>query len=454
MGDDDRRVRAYHATGRTEEDGESFFSSLCLASNEVLRAAKRARCPGGCGSTRRYYCGTCRVWVGALALALHDDEHKIQTATLADTTATSVVTSSKDTTTTTTTTTHAASSSVTATATATATAVPTSRSSLPPPRVALPLEIVLVKHRHEPDTKSTAVHVALLAPECARIVDFPFVADDESITTAYSPSSSTSPPPQCGTTTTFAAPAAPAAATTTAAAAAAGMTTATTTAAAPQPFLFNPATTVLVFPDEDAPSSDIPGGCDLRHVRTAVFLDARWHQTRAMMQDPQLAALPRIRLGGSGSKSGSESGLVTYFWRTQRGRRNSDLATVEAVYHFVRQVTAAQELLLSSLAAAASTTATTTTATPPPAKASKHCSDDNAVYDGRYDNLLWLFAHQYRTVQAAYRENPARRARSNSKLNQLGYIDYYGSDSGNSGGGGGGDNNSSCGGSDGGVFVK
>ncbi|KAG8179889.1 hypothetical protein JTE90_017421 [Oedothorax gibbosus] len=59
------------------------------------------------------------------------------------------------------------------------------------------------------------------------------------------------------------------------------------------------------------------------------------------------------------------------FWRPQRGKPETHLATVEALYYFVRDVFA----LSTSLA-----------------------------YDGRYDNLLFFFRHTHRQLRQVYRD--------------------------------------------------
>ena len=115
--------------------------------------------------------------------------------------------------------------------------------------------------------------------------------------------------------------------------------------------------TVLVFPDSSARSvanlsSEMATAG--RPLRRALFLDCTWNQCRRLLDSDQLRGLRCVQLHEH----------ETRFWRYQRGKPRTHLATIEAVYYFVREL---QE--------------------------SRH-----GAYDGEFDDLLFFFDHFYRTV--------------------------------------------------------
>jgi DTW domain-containing protein YfiP len=101
---------------------------------------------------------------------------------------------------------------------------------------------------------------------------------------------------------------------------------------------------------------------NLDKVKTAVFLDSTWKQTKRLINDPRLAHLPRMGLRP----------VETLFWRYQNGIPRTYLSTVEAIYYFFRQ-TDFEKL-----------------------------EEQTGGYDGRYDDLLLFFRYMYRKLHAMY----------------------------------------------------
>ena len=123
---------------------------------------------------------------------------------------------------------------------------------------------------------------------------------------------------------------------------------------------FDPLDTLLVYPDPDAPDlAEMAEAGELGKYTSVVFVDAQWRQAKAVMRAPQLAPLTRVRMGS----------YVTTFWRYQT-HEPDHLATIEAIYYFFAEYARAHH--------------------------------PDRVYDGRYDPLMYLYAHQYELIQARY----------------------------------------------------
>ncbi|XP_043204855.1 tRNA-uridine aminocarboxypropyltransferase 1-like isoform X2 [Amphibalanus amphitrite] len=161
---------------------------------------------------------------------------------------------------------------------------------------------------------------------------------------------------------------------------------------------YDPDETVLVFPDSSAGSvADVSAefAAAGRPLRRALFLDCTWNQCRRLLDSDQLRGLRCVQLREH----------ETRFWRYQRGKPRTHLATIEAVYYFVREL---QE--------------------------SRH-----DTYGGEFDDLLFFFDHFYRTVFRsraagslwAYRTEdtwvrPSERERQNSDSEEAGGRDGSG----------------------------
>jgi DTW domain-containing protein YfiP len=118
----------------------------------------------------------------------------------------------------------------------------------------------------------------------------------------------------------------------------------------------DPESTVLLFPSDDAtPIEDL----DPSTVTKVVFVDSTWFQCNQILADKRLCKLRKVKI----------SSAKTMFWRPQKGKPDTCLATIEAIYHFFKQYSQAFE-----------------------------CQP----YDGRYDNLLFWFVHFHTLIQHEY----------------------------------------------------
>ena len=142
------------------------------------------------------------------------------------------------------------------------------------PRIRLPVQLHILRHIAEYPKKSTAVHAKLIAPQDVHIN----VVDVKNL------------------------------------------------AETPVP-LFNPKTTVLLYPHTLAkrPSQLL----NFSEIDTIVILDGTWSQSRQMLKGmPEIAALPKVTISPD---------IHTLFWRYQYKQTEKDLATIEAMYHVMRE---------------------------------------------------------------------------------------------------------------------
>ncbi|CAH3025969.1 unnamed protein product [Porites evermanni] len=177
------------------------------------------------------------------------------------------------------------------------------------PTVHLPIKVDIIKHQGELVGKSTATHARILAPEDVTIHNYPAVPEFQ-----------------------------------------------------------EKEQVILVFPSEDAVSLKMIGQ-DLDQQakelsdpnKTAlfdrvVFIDSTWQQCHQIITDKKLDGLRRVKLESA----------VTHFWRPQRNKPDTCLATIEAIYYFFKEYE--QHVL-------------------------------KREYDGKFDNLLYFFAFQYNLIQ-------------------------------------------------------
>ncbi len=117
---------------------------------------------------------------------------------------------------------------------------------------------------------------------------------------------------------------------------------------------------MLLFPSASA--VDIADYPNLAVVRRIVVVDSQWQKTSGIVGHPNLACLPRVVI----------SSRSTYFWRHQPKDMGDDfLATIEAIYYCYRDYLSATR--------------------------------PGVPYDGSVDNLLFFFAHMYKTIQQTYK---------------------------------------------------
>ncbi|XP_039214685.1 tRNA-uridine aminocarboxypropyltransferase 1 isoform X1 [Crotalus tigris] len=206
------------------------------------------------------------------------------------------------------------------------------------PIVKLPLKIDIIKHPNETDGKSTAVHAKLLASEDVTIYTYPCIPDYEemqheialifpgpnSISISNIPLSLQA---KCKMDTKglLAEP-------------------------APKSAKWDPSHNSIMSEDKLPKSGNA--------LKKIVFIDSTWNQTNKIITDARLQGLLQIEL----------KSRKTSFWRHQKGKPETYLSTIEAIYYFL--VDYHKEVLKEK-------------------------------YDGQYDNLLFFFSFMYRLIRKA-----------------------------------------------------
>ncbi|XP_060115829.1 tRNA-uridine aminocarboxypropyltransferase 1 isoform X2 [Heteronotia binoei] len=213
------------------------------------------------------------------------------------------------------------------------------------PVVKLPVKIDIIKHPNETDGKSTAVHAKLLAPDDVAIYTYPCIPDYEEmkhqIALIFPGSNSVS------------------------------------ISDIPLSLLNKLEKKAGCKQDNDLPVEpvlkyakvDPAGNSDFGEftshstarymgLKKIVFVDSTWNQTKKIITDERLQALLQIEL----------KSRKTCFWRHQKGKPDTYLSTIEAIYYFL--VDYHRELLKEK-------------------------------YEGQYDNLLFFYTFMYRLIQNA-----------------------------------------------------
>ncbi|XP_020370763.1 tRNA-uridine aminocarboxypropyltransferase 1 [Rhincodon typus] len=93
-------------------------------------------------------------------------------------------------------------------------------------------------------------------------------------------------------------------------------------------------------------------------LKRVIFIDSTWNQTNKIITDERLQELLHVELRTR----------KTCFWRCQKGKPDTYLATIEAIYYFLVDY---HQLLL------------------------------NENYNGEYDNLLFFYSFMYRLINRA-----------------------------------------------------
>ncbi len=118
--------------------------------------------------------------------------------------------------------------------------------------------------------------------------------------------------------------------------------------------------TALLYPSPTAKCLDELAPEDFAKIKTVLFVDSTWQQSKAISRDPRLHQAIHIRIKQQ----------ISLFWRFQ----NNDptyLATVEAIYFFLKEYVQAKNAPTHS-------------------------------YNGEVDDLLHYYVNQYITVQSNY----------------------------------------------------
>lgn len=234
----------------------------------------------------------------------------------------------------------------------------------------MPLNIDIIKHKHEIDGKSTAGHAAILAPDYVKIYTYPNIPDYSSENTVLIfPSFKARTLNEiffnnqvqicnedCENITSFSKGS-------------------------------NPCTLLKKIRKHSSKygmlfTEDLP-------ISKAVFIDSTWNQSKGIYKDHRIKHLPCVVLQNRASQ----------FWRHQKGSPRWYLATIEAIHQFLIEV----HLNAWGIH--------------PEYKGLKNCFSDmvvgdselmghfenvNGGYNGQYDNLLFFFQHMYTLIHTFY----------------------------------------------------
>ncbi|XP_027227661.1 tRNA-uridine aminocarboxypropyltransferase 1 [Penaeus vannamei] len=192
------------------------------------------------------------------------------------------------------------------------------------PKIRLPCKVDVIKHPREIDGKSTAVHAAVIAPEDVQIYTYPDIPD-------YS----------------------------------------------------NEGDVLLIFPDKEAIRLEDLWTClekqthrqsqepEVKRTKPqlpftrALFIDCTWNQTRKIYNDERVQGLQCVEL----------TSRDTLFWRYQRGKPKTYLATIEAIYYFIIDV---------------------------------HTHVLKQEYHHEYDDLLFFFKYMFEKIHSIYDKDTLR----------------------------------------------
>ncbi|XP_066491619.1 tRNA-uridine aminocarboxypropyltransferase 1 isoform X2 [Tiliqua scincoides] len=213
------------------------------------------------------------------------------------------------------------------------------------PVVKLPLKIDIIKHPNETDGKSTAVHAKLLAPDDVTIYTYPCIPDYEEIRHKIAlifpgPNSvsvkdiplclqNESKNNVCGNKDNN---------------------------SSTEPVL----KCAKLEPGNDSCSGEheLHNGSKNAVLKKIVFIDSTWNQTNKIITDERLQGLLQIEL----------KSRKTCFWRHQKGKPDTYLSTIEAIYYFLVEY---------------------------------HKDVIEEKYEGQYDNLLFFFSFMYKLIRNA-----------------------------------------------------
>ncbi|XP_017008653.2 tRNA-uridine aminocarboxypropyltransferase 1 [Drosophila takahashii] len=250
------------------------------------------------------------------------------------------------------------------------------------PRLALPLQIDIIKHKKEIDGKSSAVHAAVLAPEHVRIHTFPDIPDyrEETGVVLIFPSATALTVPQ----------------------------------------LFERNVQLQIGDNyglpkghhmgtmlrrrmdeveiEEHPKTPKTWTLDNLPIRRAVFIDSTWNQSRGIYADERIRGLRTVVL----------QNRLSQFWRHQRGSPRWYLATIEAIHQFLLEVHINAWGLNSGYRGLDNLEITEgfhQLAAPLKIDASIEDVDRLSPYNGQYDNLLFFFANMYDLIHKYYDHN-------------------------------------------------
>lgn len=204
------------------------------------------------------------------------------------------------------------------------------------PLVKLPLKIDIIKHPNETDGKSTAIHAKLLAPEFVNIYTYPCIPEyeekDHEVALVF-------PGPKSVSIKDI--------------------------SFHLQKRIQNNVRSKN--DDHDKPSikrkkteeQDLNDSkCRVTTLKRIIFIDSTWNQTNKIFTDERLQGLLQVEL----------KTRKTCFWRHQKGKPDTFLSTIEAIYYFLVDY---------------------------------HTDILKETYKGQYDNLLFFYSFMYQLIKNA-----------------------------------------------------
>ncbi len=115
---------------------------------------------------------------------------------------------------------------------------------------------------------------------------------------------------------------------------------------------------MLLFPSAESVDLQSMDPADIAKIKRVVLVDSTWSQTRYYLREKALLSLKHVRIQTE----------KTVFWRYQ-AVADTNLATVEALYFFFRDY-----------------------------DIGGRCGGSKELYDGRFDNLLYFYAWNYKLI--------------------------------------------------------
>ncbi|XP_004709481.1 tRNA-uridine aminocarboxypropyltransferase 1 [Echinops telfairi] len=207
------------------------------------------------------------------------------------------------------------------------------------PLVQLPLKIDIIKHPNETDGKSTAIHAKLLAPEFVNIYTYPCIPEyeetDHEVALVF-------PGPKSVSIKDI--------------------------SSHLQQRIQNSRRDKHADPDKPPVKRKKTEGQDGRSLNDSkwkgttlkkiVLIDSTWNQTNKIVSDERLQGLLQVEL----------KSRKTCFWRHQKGKPETFLSTIEAIYYFLVDY---------------------------------HTDLLEEKYRGQYDNLLFFYSFMYQLIKKA-----------------------------------------------------
>ncbi|NXI59734.1 DTWD1 protein, partial [Chloroceryle aenea] len=212
------------------------------------------------------------------------------------------------------------------------------------PTVKLPLNDDIIKHPNETDGKSTAVHAKLLAPDDVTIYKYPCIPEYKEkrheIALVFPGFNSVSVKDIAFHLQKYAKQS----------------VCDDDNACCREPFLKQ----AKIEPEEGKSLNECIScnTCEGTGLKKIIFIDSTWNQTNKIITDERLQGLLQVEL----------KTRKTCFWRHQKGKPDTYLSTIEAIYYFL--VDYHQEILKEN-------------------------------YKGQYDNLLFFFSFMYTLIKNA-----------------------------------------------------